>query len=743
MNQKKSFPIVGMHCASCANIIERKLTRTHGVISAQVNYAGEQATVVTSENINNDALRNAVKDAGYEAIILEKDEVKTADQIKEETKLTELKRLKNKVVVSIILSTVLMLGSFPEWFPFVPVSFTNEYFLLYLATIVQFWAGKEFYLATWSGLKNRTANMDTLIAMGTSAAYFFSAIAIIFPRIFDVLGIPMAMYLDTGAVIITLILLGRYLEARAKLHTSDAIKKLLQLQAKTARVIRNGEEIDVPIEEVKEGDLLRVRPGEKVPVDGVIKEGTSSIDESMVTGESIPVDKVVGDQVIGATFNKTGSFIFEATKIGSDTMLANIVKMVSEAQNSRAPIQRLADVVSGYFVPAVLMIAVATFVLWYVFGPVGEAFGLAFSNMIAVLVIACPCALGLATPTAIMVGTGKGAEHGILIRDAQALEIANKVSVAIFDKTGTLTRGKPSVTDVIEFSNKSSALQIAASLEQGSEHALGEAILTKAKDEKIKLKKAIDFKAIAGKGIEGKIGKIKYTLGNRNLMTEKRVEIKEHEKMVQKLEEEGKTVVFLSSNKELIGVIGIADTLKPTAKDMVSSLKIKGIEVWMMTGDNNRTAKAVAKKVGIDNIFAEVLPGEKAQKVKELKDGQNKVVAFVGDGINDAPALAAADVGIAMGTGTDVAMESAAITLLNKDLRSVNSSLQLSRKTFSVIKQNLFWAFGYNVVLIPVAMGVLYPFFGLLLNPALAAFAMAASSISVVANSLRIKAVNI
>ena len=760
-----------MHCASCAKLIERNLSKAPGVISSSVNYASEQATIEADANVKDEDLVKAVESAGYKAIFpksqIQNPDDQSVEGIKDEEKKKQLANLKNKVLVSSILSIVILLGSFPEWFKFIPTTFTNPWYLLFLSTIVQFWAGKEFYLATWSGLRNRTASMDTLIAIGTSAAYFFSASGVIFPVVFETLGIPMVMYFDTAAVIITLILLGRYLEARAKLQTSDAIKKLLQLQAKTARVLRTisnlqftisnfekdeqYKEIDVRIEEVKVGDIIRVRPGEKIPVDGEIIEGVSSVDESMVTGESIPVDKTIGDTVIGATINKSGSFLFKATKVGTDTVLANIVRMVAEAQSTRAPIQRLADIVSSYFVPVVLMLAIVTFVLWYVFTPeLAEGFSFAFTNMIAVLIIACPCALGLATPTAIMVGTGKGAEHGILIKNAETLEVANKIKVAIFDKTGTLTLGAPKVTDIIPTQNKldwKEILYFAASLEVGSEHALGEAILDRAKFENITLSKIEGFKAIIGKGVEGSIKSEIILLGNRALMGEEDTDLSFVEKEVQKLESEGKTVIFLAKNNKIVGLIAIADTLKPSAGKLVEKLSGQGIEVWMVTGDNERTAKAIARQAGIEHVMAGVLPDEKAEKMKELKskipNPKSQIIAFVGDGINDAPALAAADVGIAMGTGTDVAMESAGITLLNKDLLSVDAAISLSKKTLSVIKQNLVWAFGYNIVLIPVAMGILYPFFGWLLNPALAAFAMAASSISVVGNSLRLKSIKI
>lgn len=731
---KKSFPIIGMHCASCAKLIERSLRKVPGVIDASVNYASEQATVdFDPAQAQDNHLSRAVSSAGYKAVLNTENSTKSADDIKAEAKRKELADLKIKVIVSAILSVIVFLGSFPDWFPFIPLLLTTSYLLLVLSGIVQFWAGWSFYQATWSGLRNRTASMDTLIALGTSAAWFFSAFVTVFQEPLEAINFPMAMYFDTAAVVITLILLGRYLEAKAKAHTSDAIKKLLGLQAKTARVIRGDDEIDLPLDQVQVGDLIRVRPGEKIPVDGLIMDGATSIDESMVTGESIPVEKLKGDMVIGSTLNKQGSFIFKATKVGSETLLARIVKMVGEAQSSRAPIQRLADKVSSYFVPAVLMLAVGTFVVWFDFSSLGNA----LANTIAVLVIACPCALGLATPTAIMVGTGRGAEKGILIKDAQSLEIANKIKAVIFDKTGTLTEGKPMVTDVL---GEESTLSIAASLEQGSEHPLAEAIVTKAKEQALVLSKAQGFEAIAGHGIRGSINGKKYYLGNRALVKKQRINIQKYETQIEKLESEGKTVMILTSNK-LLGLIAVADTLKESAKDTVLSLQKRNIDVWMITGDNQRTATAIAKQAGIENVIAEVLPDQKAQKVKDLKT----TVAFVGDGINDAPALASADVGIAMGTGTDVAIESASITLLNKDLRSVLGAIELSRRTVRIIRENLVWAFGYNVVLIPVAMGVLYPFFGAgaLLNPALAAFAMAASSISVVGNSLRLKSAKI
>lgn len=740
---KVTFPIIGMHCASCARLIERQLKKTPGVIACAVNYGSEQASVEYDASLSSPAaLADAVKASGYTAVV-SADKNQSPDDIKEAAKKAELADLKTKVLVSAAASILILLGSFPEWFSGAFAAIEPVYAwlstpltLLLLTLPVQFWAGKSFYQATWSGLKNRAASMDTLIAVGTTAAFGYSVITTVFGPQLAALGIPNAMYYDTAAIIITLILLGRYLEAKAKAHTSDAIKKLLHLQAKTARVLRNGKEIDLPIDQVKKGDVIRVRPGEKIPVDGTITEGMSSVDESMVTGESIPVDKKRGDVVIGATINKTGTFLFVATRVGEDSMLSQIVRMVSEAQSSKAPIQRLADVVSGYFVPIVLMLAVGTFVVWYDFGLPTQA----FVNLIAVLIIACPCALGLATPTAIMVGTGRGAEKGILIRDAAALETAHKITIAVFDKTGTLTRGKPAVTDSIALNNskKSDILLLAASLEQGSEHSLAEAIVTAAKENRLSLLPVTRFSALAGHGVTGVVGKKTLYLGNRLLMEKRGIPYSAHEQRMRALEAQGKTVMLLATEKHLMGILAVADTIKPEAAAMVSALQQQGITVWMITGDNERTARAVAKLAGITHVLAGVLPEDKAAKIKELK-AQNQIVAFVGDGINDAPALASADVGIAMGTGTDVAIESAGITLLNKDLRSVVTAINLSKATLSIIKQNLFWAFAYNVVLIPVAAGVLYPITGWLLNPALAAFAMAASSISVIGNSLRLK----
>lgn len=709
-----------------------------GVSGATINLATGKATVAYDpKKATNAKLELAVAHVGYKALL--KEEFRSQEQ-EERERQKELRFLQSKVGVSLFLGALILWGSFPGLVDTAPKFLQNFWLQLFLAAPVQFWAGLGFYRAALPALRHRTANMDTLVALGTTVAYGYSAFVTVFPQIAVRTGVRPVPYFDVSTIIIALILLGRYLEARAKAGTSEAIKKLIGLQAKTARVLRDGKEVDVPINEVIRGDIIRVRPGEKIPVDGIILDGESSIDESMVTGESIPVDKAKSDTVIGATINKTGTFIYKATKVGQETMLAQIIKLVQEAQGSKAPIQRLADLISSYFVPIVIVLAILTFVVWYSFGP-APAFIFAMLNSIAVLIIACPCAMGLATPTAIMVGTGKGAENGILIKDAESLEIAHKVNTVIFDKTGTLTQGKPKVLDMEVFVPKvtpGDLLLLAASIEKGSEHSLAEAILSSAAShgvDEANLLKVKNFKAIPGHGVEGKINNERIFLGNRKLMRRERVDIEGRLKRVEDLESEGKTVMFAAKNRRLIGLIAVADTIKDTAREGVEALAKKGIEVVMITGDNQRTANAIAKQLGITRVLAEVLPNEKEAEVRKIQK-EGKVVAMVGDGINDAPALASADIGIAMGTGTDVAIEAADITLINKDLRSVAKAIELSKKTMRTIKMNLFWAFGYNIILIPVAMGILYPFFGILLNPILASFAMAASSVSVVSNSL-------
>jgi len=741
--RKSVFPVKGMTCASCVARVEKALKGVPGVISASVNLASEKATVDYLEGVQTADLRKTVKDAGYE--------LGSKAETLEDVSLTarrQTRALRNRVILAASLGIIIMVLGFGPAFP-------GKAFLLWaLATPVQFWAGLRFYRGAWGALKHRTADMNTLIAVGTSAAYFYSVVAVLLPGLFAAPELEANLYFDTAAMIIALILLGRFLEARARGQTSEAIKKLINLRPKTAVIIRNGQEEEIAVDDVQVGDLIRVRPGERVPVDGIIRQGYSSIDESMITGESIPVEKKVADEVIGASINKTGSFEFEATKVGNDTTLAHIIRLVEEAQGSKAPIQRLADVIASYFVPAVIGVAIITFIIWYLVGP-APALTFAFLNFIAVLIIACPCALGLATPTAIMVGTGKGAENGILIRSAEALETSHKINAVLLDKTGTLTQGKPKVTDVITIpsSSQDEVLRLAASAELGSEHPLGEAIVREAQARKLELSRATGFNAIPGHGVEASVDGKKLLLGNLKLIQDRGLALNGLGIEAERLWAKGKTVMFLGRDNQLVGIIALADTLKPSAREAIAGLHRMGIETVMLTGDNRRTAQAIAQEVGTRRVLAEVLPEHKAQEVKKLQD-EGKVVAMVGDGINDAPALAQADVGIAIGTGTDVAVETGDITLISGDLMGIISAIALGKRTMRTIKQNLFWAFAYNVALIPVAAGVLYLVFGQsgvpsgfqfflgeygFLNPILAAAAMAVSSLTVVSNSLRLR----
>lgn len=741
--KKSIYPVGGMTCANCVARVEEALKSVNGVISVNVNLASEKATVEYIEGTSYTDLKKAVSEAGYEL----GNEIEALEDVSQ-TSQREVRKVRNRFIVAAILTIPIVAMMFAPGFT------GMEYLLWALATPVQFWAGWRFYKGAWGALKHRTTDMNTLVAIGTSAAYFYSVFATLFPHIFAEGGLTPHVYFDTSSAIITLILLGRYLEARAKGQTSEAIKKLIGLQPKNATVIRNGQEEQVPIEDVIAGDIIMVKPGERVPVDGIIREGYSSLDESVITGESIPVEKKIGDEVIGATINNTGSFKFEATKIGKDTTLARIVRLVEEAQGSKAPVQRLADVIASYFVPIVISIAVITFIIWFITGP-EPSLTYAFLNFVAVLVIACPCALGLATPTAIIVGTGKGAEQGILIRSAETLERAHKINAVLLDKTGTLTQGKPEITDIVATANYSNEeiLRLAASVEKNSEHSLAETIVKTASEKSLKLFPTSDFNAMPGLGVEAMANGKQLIMGNLKLIKERNLSLNGLDQKANELWSQGKTVMFLGVNERVTGLIALADTIKPDARNIVQQLRKIGIEVAMVTGDNQRTAEAIAREAGIDRVFAEVLPELKADEVKKLQN-EGKIVAMVGDGINDAPALAQADVGIAIGTGTDVAMETGDITLIRGELKGIVTAISLSKKTMRTIRQNLFWAFAYNTILIPVAAGVLYFAFGhggvpsglqfLLgehgfLNPILAAAAMALSSITVVMNSLRLK----
>jgi Cu+-exporting ATPase len=772
--ERVTVPVSGMSCAACAARVEKALRQAEGVREAGVNFATRRATVTYDPRATDAGLLvRAIREAGYGAEAPSEDGAAGEDQ-EQGAREQEYRGIRRRFRVAATLTVPLLIGAMGEMAGLpVPGWLKNPFAQLVLATPVLAYAGGEFFLAAWRAFRHRAADMNTLIALGTGAAYLFSVAATLFP---SVVSSPVSahshpptlpsshnsppVYFEATAVIITLILLGRLLEARARARTGDAIRRLMGLQARTARVIRAGQEREIPVEEVAAGDLVLVRPGEKIPVDGIVREGESAIDESMLTGESLPVEKRPGDEVFGATFNRTGAFRFEATKVGKDTALQQIVRLVQEAQGSKAPIQRLADVVSGVFVPGVLCIAIGAFIFWFDLSPADARLQRALVAFVSVLIIACPCALGLATPTAIMVGTGKGAENGVLIKGGESLETAQRVDVVILDKTGTLTTGKPELTDVIvkdegdPVSLRSPAsvhlppsslllpplalLRLAASAERASEHPLGEAIVRGAEARGVTLAEASGFNSLTGRGLEATVEGRSLLLGNRRLMRERGIDFSALEEELERLSGEGKTPMLAAVDGRAAGILAVADPVKESSASAVAALKRLGLEVVMLTGDNRRAAEEAARQVGIERVMAEVLPEHKADEVRKLQ-AEGRVVAMVGDGINDAPALAQADVGIAIGTGTDVAMEASDVTLIRGDLMGVVTAIRLSGATMRTIKQNLFFAFVYNALGIPVAAGLLYPFFGVTLSPMIAGAAMALSSVSVLANSLRLR----
>ncbi len=746
---KKSYPVMGMHCASCASVIKRKLEKLDGVESCTVNYGNEKAQVAYDpQKVTVSQMNHEIDKLGYS---LMEGEMDHSDSSIKSQKLKDLAKLQRhvQIVLPMVAVSILVMaweiGADPLGFwPKMP-EMLMEFFhhlLPVFATYALFVIGVPYLQGVIRFFRYRVANMDSLVGIGTSVAFLYSFIVTAFEESLASYVNTEQNYYDVTIVVIGFITLGKFLEARSKLKTGEAIEKLLGLQVKNALILRDGKEIEVPIDQVVVGDIMLVKPGAKIPLDGVIIEGKSSIDESMITGESIPVDKGPGDTVIGSTINKQGSLQIRVVKVGSDTMLSQIIKMVEDAQGSKAPIERMVDQISAIFVPIVLVLSVVTLIFWLVIGsqfmPFSQALTLGILSFVGILVIACPCAMGLATPTAIIVGVGKAAQNGILIKNAESLEKFNYINFVIMDKTGTITNGKPVVTDIqsIGSNSEKDILQLLASLESHSEHPLAFAIVEKAKNEKLSLHKVKDFEAIEGKGLKGTIGDTEHFAGNLKLASDLKIAV--DDEVIKTFTSQGKTPVVFMTKQNVIGYIGIADTIKDDAKEAVAALHKQGIKVAMLTGDNERTAQYIAKQVGIDRVIAEVLPADKASEIKKLQKEGYKV-AMVGDGINDAPALATADVGVAMGTGTDVAIESAGITLLGGHISKLPKAVSLARATMNIIKQNLFWAFFYNIIGIPIAAGLLYPLFGILLNPAIAGAAMGFSSVSVVANSLRLK----
>lgn len=738
---KTIIAVGGMTCAACVRRVENALREVAGVKEVAVNLATSRATVIHASNwAGLTALAKALTEHGYEFLGELKDAF--ADPA-EEARARELRELKLKVTCGAVLSVIIFFGSMQHWFPFLNIIPPRIMLLamFVLTAPAVFWVGSRFFIGAYKAARQKTSDMNTLVAVGAFSAYAYSAVATFSPQLFTGAGFMPHVYYDGAAIIVTLILVGRLLEAKAKGKTSQAIKRLIGLKPKTAHLLREGSEVEIAVEELRAGNILLVKPGEKVPVDGLVLSGQTSIDESMLTGESMPVTKEIGHKVFAATLNKTGSFTMQVTGVGAETVLAQIIRLVEEAQGSKAPIQRLADKVASIFVPVVFGIAFVTFLIWY-FLPAESNFSRALINFVSVLVIACPCALGLATPTAIMVGTGLGAQSGILIKGGEALEKIHKLTVVVFDKTGTLTRGQPAVTDIFAaggFTDKQ-VLAVAAALEKTSEHPLAQAILQRAQTDSIAVTAVDKFLALSGMGARGELAGKLCLIGNRLLMEEQGVSLTQLADVSEKLIREGKTVVYIAEQRQAIGIIALADVPKASAGHAVDELKRRGLKVAMITGDNAGTARAIASQLGIEAVLAEVLPSGKASEIEKLRSS-GEVVAMVGDGINDAPALAAADVGIAIGAGTDVAIEAGDITLIRDDLLGVPEAIRLSEATMRVIKQNLFWAFIYNVIGIPIAAGVLYPFFGILLNPEFAAAAMALSSVSVVSNSLRLRRV--